>query len=339
EAAIWWEAAWGDVGGKAMGHFLLGVVFAEFKAMAPISMVGPQVVLTRGVLCRMGKGEGTGRAWVRSIGLGGGGVWVGGMSGWGARDYGMRYLQAVSGAFVGCLASGENLYALFVELVLACCALVGMRLCCVVGFSYYVQGNAPIIIQNLKKYLERRFFLKDLGRLKYFLGIEVARSKAGIFLTQRKYAMDILTDSYLTGGRISEFSMEQHLHLNKTDGTLLPDPTPYHQLVGRLIYLNVTRPDIVYFVHVLSKFMQCPRTSHMDGAFRVLRYLKGSDGKGIPLSSSSHLQISGDCDSDWAGCPITRRSISVIQIRHFVVQVQFHGKLRSTILLHALLLK
>ncbi|GJV80577.1 retrovirus-related pol polyprotein from transposon RE1 [Tanacetum coccineum] len=74
-----------------------------------------------------------------------------------------------------------------------------------------------------------------------------------------------------------------------TDGTLLPDPTPYRRLIGRLIYLNVTRPDIVYFVHVLSKFMQSPRTSHMDGAFRVLRYLKGSDGKDWAFRGTSPI--------------------------------------------------
>ncbi|XXG46179.1 hypothetical protein AAC387_Pa02g1092 [Persea americana] len=102
--------------------------------------------------------------------------------------------------------------------------------------------------------------------------------------------------------------MEQHLHLTSTDGASLSDPSAYRRLVGRLLYLTVTRPDIVYSVQLLSQFMQDPRTTHMDAATRVLRYLKGTPGHGIMLSSSTSLTLSSFCDSDWAGCPMTRRS-------------------------------
>ncbi|KAL5724899.1 hypothetical protein ACHQM5_008106 [Ranunculus cassubicifolius] len=173
-----------------------------------------------------------------------------------------------------------------------------------------VTGNNPIVIQKIKKFLEQQFYIKDLGRLKYFLGIEVARSKGGLFLTQRKYTMDILSDSGVIGGRISEFPMEQHINLHATTGTLLPDPSIYRRLIGRLLYLTVMRPDINFAVHHLSQFMHSPRTIHMDAANRVLRYLKGSINKGILLSSSSSLHVTGFCDSDWASCPVTRRSTS-----------------------------
>jgi hypothetical protein len=171
-----------------------------------------------------------------------------------------------------------------------------------------ITGNNDLAINQLKQFLEKKFFIKDLGKLKYFLGIEVARSKKGIFLSQKKYTLDILKDTGLIGGRVSDFPMEQHLHLSPDDGTLLPDPTPYRRLVGRLIYLTVTRPDINYLVNILSQFMHSPRTAHMDAAHRVVRYLKGSIGKGIFLSSSSTIHLQGYCDSDWAGCPTTRRS-------------------------------
>ncbi|XP_059450873.1 uncharacterized mitochondrial protein AtMg00810-like [Corylus avellana] len=171
-----------------------------------------------------------------------------------------------------------------------------------------ITGNDDLAINQLKHFLEKKFLIKDLGKLKYFLGIEVARSKKGIFLSQKKYILDILKDTGLIGGRVSDFPMEQHLYLSPDDGTLLPDPTPYRRLVGRLIYLTVTRPDINYSVNILSQFMHSPRTAHMDAAHRVVRYLKGSIGKGIFLSSSSTIHLQGYCDSDWAGCPITRRS-------------------------------
>ena len=133
-----------------------------------------------------------------------------------------------------------------------------------------VTRNDSSAIQQLKDFLAKNFFLKDLSRLKYFLGIEVARSQQGIFLCQRKYTLDILQDAGLLSAKPSAFPMEQHLHLTLTDVTLLSDPSAYHRLVGRLIYLTVTRLDIVYLVHILSQFMQDPRTTHMDATIRVL---------------------------------------------------------------------
>ena len=80
--------------------------------------------------------------------------------------------------------------------------------------------------------------------------------------------------------------------------------------MGRLIYLCFTRPDLSYSVHVLSQFMQKPRIEHWDAALRVVRYLKRNPGQGILLSSSCDLALHGWCDADWAGCPLTRRSLT-----------------------------
>lgn len=120
-----------------------------------------------------------------------------------------------------------------------------------------------------------------------------------------KYALDILQDSGLTAARPSSFPMEQKLRLTSTDGIPLPDPTTYRRLLGRLIYLTVTRPDITFAVNNLSQFMQNPTFLHLDVAHRILCYIKGTLDYGIFLSSSS-LHISGYCDSDWAGGPSSR---------------------------------
>ncbi|XP_058726224.1 uncharacterized mitochondrial protein AtMg00810-like [Vicia villosa] len=171
-----------------------------------------------------------------------------------------------------------------------------------------ITGNNEDAISDIKKFLAQAFSIKDLGNLSYFLGIEVSRSKKGIFLCQRKYTLDILSDSGMTGCQPSDFPMEQHLRLRPNEGSPLPDPTIYRRLIGCLLYLTVTRPDIQYAVNTLSQFMQSPCTTHLDAATRVLRYLKGSVGKGLFLSASSSLNLVGYADSDWAGCPTTRRS-------------------------------
>ncbi|RVX15424.1 Retrovirus-related Pol polyprotein from transposon RE2 [Vitis vinifera] len=139
---------------------------------------------------------------------------------------------------------------------------------------------------------------------------EFSRSKKGIFMSQRKYALDILQDTGLTGVKPEKFPMEQNLKLTNEDGELLHDPSRYQRLVGRLIYLTVTRPDIVYSVRTLSQFMNTPRKPHWEAALRVLRYIKGSPGQGLFLPSENNLTLSAFCDSDWGGCRMSRRSVS-----------------------------
>ena len=136
----------------------------------------------------------------------------------------------------------------------------------------------------------------------------MSRSKQGIFLCQRKYTLNILSDSSMTGSRPSDFPMEQHLRSQPKDGTLLPDPIIYRRLVGRLLYLTVTRPNIQYVVNTLSQFMQFPYSTHLDATNQVLRYLKCTVGKGLFLSASSSLTFVGYACSDWASCPTTPRS-------------------------------
>lgn len=169
-------------------------------------------------------------------------------------------------------------------------------------------GNSELAIQDLKHKLESKFSLKNLGRLQYFLVIEVSRSLKGIFLCQRKYILDIVRDSGLPGAKVAPSPMEPHLKLLPTSGDSLPDPSIYRRLIGRLLYLQVTRPDITYSVNYLSQFMQQPCSGHLDAAHRVVRYLKGIVSHGIFLSATSSLSLAGYTDSDWAGCPTTRRS-------------------------------
>ncbi|CAH9112219.1 unnamed protein product [Cuscuta epithymum] len=169
-------------------------------------------------------------------------------------------------------------------------------------------GNDITHIGTVKDYLNNEFSIKDLGKLKYFLGIEVALSPDGFVLSQRKYTLDILEESGMLAGRPSQFPMEQNLKLRPDDDSPPVDASSYRRLIGRLLYLTVTRPDIVYSVSQLSQFLSCPRQTHLDAATRVLRYLKQTPGQGIFLSSETDLTLRGYCDADWAGCSFTRRS-------------------------------
>ena len=106
-------------------------------------------------------------------------------------------------------------------------------------------------ISSLKSFLHNQIHIKDLGMLKCFLGVEVMRSKQGILLSQRRYVLDMLSKTGKLGAKPCSTLMAPNVQLTK-EGELFEDPKRYKRLVGKLNYLIVTRPDIVYSINVLS---------------------------------------------------------------------------------------
>ncbi|XP_021740408.1 uncharacterized protein LOC110706764 [Chenopodium quinoa] len=181
--------------------------------------------------------------------------------------------------------------------------------------------------------------MKDLGSLKYFLGLEVARSKHGFYVCQRKYALDIIAETRLLGAKPADFLMEQNHGLALAEGKNLSDGEKYRRLIGKLIYLAVIRPDLAYSVHILSQFMRSPKEEHWEAALRVVRYLKKCPGQGILLRSDSALWLEGWCDSNWASCPLTRGSLSDWLRLCYLLCPLCLGKPRSNTQFLAVLLK
>jgi hypothetical protein len=143
-----------------------------------------------------------------------------------------------------------------------------------------ITGNDNKEISGLKYHLAQEFEVKDLGHLRYFLGIEVLRGPKGIFLTQRKYILDLLKESGMYGSKPAATPIEQNHRLSSDVGNPV-NRERYQRLVGKLIYLSHTRPDIAFAVSVVSQFMHNPLMAHMDAVNRILRYLKGCPGKGL----------------------------------------------------------
>ncbi|KAD4888928.1 hypothetical protein E3N88_21001 [Mikania micrantha] len=171
-----------------------------------------------------------------------------------------------------------------------------------------IAGNNTAKIEETKNNLDKNFSIKDLGTLRYFLGVEVARTAEGLVLSQRKYTLDILNDCGLTGCRPSQLPFEKNLKLEHDPKEPEVDASLYRRIVGRLLYLQATRPDIAYSVNILSQFVSDPRRNHMDAANKVLRYLKTTPGQGILLPKEGGTDLVSYCDSDWLGCPSTCRS-------------------------------
>ncbi len=137
-----------------------------------------------------------------------------------------------------------------------------------------IRGDSDVDISGLKKLLKQKFEMKDLGELFYFLGIEVIHSPKGIWLLQRQYALNKLSEYGMTGCKPISIPLEQNVKLSVDEGDLMEDTTMYRRIVESLIYMTITRPDLSYVVGVLSQFMQTPRKSHLDAVRRILRYIK-----------------------------------------------------------------
>ncbi|XP_028101474.1 uncharacterized protein LOC114300804 [Camellia sinensis] len=133
--------------------------------------------------------------------------------------------------------------------------------------------------------------MKDLGLLSYFLGLEISHDSSGYFLSQAKYTSDLLARAGLTDCKIVSTPVDLQTRLTPLDSYLLSDATLYRQLVGSLVYLIVTCPDIAYAVHIVSQFMAAPRSSYYDALVRILCYLKGIMFHGLHYSAHSSLQL------------------------------------------------
>ena len=131
-------------------------------------------------------------------------------------------------------------------------------------------GNDPTEIVAVKQKLDDLFQIKDLGPLKFFLGLEVARSSKGISLCQRKYALELLQSVGILACKPALTPMSNSTKLVKDDGKPLEDVAPYRRLVGQLLYLIHTQQDICYVVTHLSQFLSNPIQSHLQAAHRIL---------------------------------------------------------------------
>ncbi|GJV61904.1 retrovirus-related pol polyprotein from transposon TNT 1-94 [Tanacetum coccineum] len=168
-------------------------------------------------------------------------------------------------------------------------------------------GNNETMLTSFTTHLNREFAIKDLGDLRYFLGLEVSYTDDGLFLSQAKYAKDILTRAYLLDSKPVATPLAAN-ELFLSDGPSFSDPTLYRSLVGALQYLTITRPDLSYAVNQASQFLHAPTTAHFRSVKRILRYVKGTLAFGLTFRRPHSISILGYSDADWARCIETRRS-------------------------------
>ncbi|XP_038902317.1 uncharacterized mitochondrial protein AtMg00810-like [Benincasa hispida] len=173
-----------------------------------------------------------------------------------------------------------------------------------------ITGNKYQLTEQLIETLDIQFALKDLGQLRYFLGIQVHYLDSGLLINQSKYVDDLLHELHLTDVKPMLSPTVQGRKLSKTDGQPLFEPYIYRSTIDALQYLTHTRPDITYVVNQLSQFLQTPTDVHWQAAKRVLRYISSTKHYGLYFQPSLNLNVFAYSDANWASNLDDRKSVA-----------------------------
>ncbi|XP_019157958.1 PREDICTED: uncharacterized protein LOC109154654 [Ipomoea nil] len=172
-----------------------------------------------------------------------------------------------------------------------------------------MMGSDAALVESLLRRLASAFKIRYLSTPGFFLGIETVPSNGGMILSQHRYMVDLLQRSGMTDCKSLTTPASVTQAVTPSDQPF-ENPTQYRRIVGALQYLTITRPDLAYAVNRLCQFMHSPTDDHWVMVKRVLRYIKGTLNYGLRLSPSASTNIHAYCDSDWAGCPVDRKSTS-----------------------------
>ncbi|GKC43051.1 putative ribonuclease H-like domain-containing protein [Tanacetum coccineum] len=156
--------------------------------------------------------------------------------------------------------------------------------------------------------MKSRFQMSSMGELTFFLGLQVKQNKAGIFISQDKYVAEILKKFDLVNVKTAITPMETKVALTKDEEAVDVDVHLYRSMIGSLMYLTASRPDIMYAVCVCSRFQVTPKTSHLNAVKRIFKYLKGKPHLGLWYPRESPFDLEAFSDSDYGGSNLDRKS-------------------------------
>ena len=149
-----------------------------------------------------------------------------------------------------------------------------------------------------------------VGELTYFLGLQVKQQPEGIFISQSKYALNLIKRFGFENGKNFETPMSTTLKLSKDSYGKSIDPKLYRSMIGRLLYLTASRPDIALSVGICARYQSDPKESHLIAVKRIIRYVASTLNIGLWYPYETNVQLAGYSDADWAGNLDDRKSTS-----------------------------
>ncbi|XP_019157184.1 PREDICTED: uncharacterized protein LOC109153775 [Ipomoea nil] len=163
---------------------------------------------------------------------------------------------------------------------------------------------------DLVEVMNKEFEMSIVGQMTYFLGLQVKQSSEGYFISQKKYAKNLVKKFELESSKTPRTLISTSTKLSKDDAGPPIDSTVYRSLIGSLLYLTASRPDIMFSFGMCARHQSAPKKSHLIAAKRILKYVRGTIKYGIWYSKESELSVTGYCDADWAGNIDDRKSTS-----------------------------
>jgi hypothetical protein len=163
-------------------------------------------------------------------------------------------------------------------------------------------GSSNSLVARFAEDMSREFEMNMMGELRFFLGLQIKQSKEGTFVHQAKYTNDIVRKFKMEDSKAMATPMSTATSLDADEQGEHVDKKEYRSMIGSLLYLTATRPDIQFTVCLCTRFQASPRTSHWQAVKCIFRYLRHTPDIGLWYSASSSLALHGFSDADFAGC-------------------------------------
>jgi hypothetical protein len=166
------------------------------------------------------------------------------------------------------------------------------------------------LVREFSDLMQGEFEMSMMGELTYFLGLQIKQLKEGTFVSQTKYCLDLIKRFDMAKAKAIDTPMPTCTNLNKDEDGKEVDVKRYRGMIGSLLYLTASRPDIMFSVCMCARYQSCPKESHLKAVKRILRYLSGTPKYGLWYSKGNDCSLVGFSDSDFAGCKSDRKSTS-----------------------------
>jgi len=171
-------------------------------------------------------------------------------------------------------------------------------------------GMSNQMVQHFVHQMQSELEMSLVGELTYFLRLQVKQMEDTIFISQSKYAKNIVKKFSLDNASHKRTPAATHLKLSKDENGAAVDKSLYRSMIGSLLYLTASRPDITFVVGVCARYQAEPKMSHLVQLKRILKYINGTTDYEILYSDSDNSRLIGYCDADWAGSADDRKSTS-----------------------------
>lgn len=171
-------------------------------------------------------------------------------------------------------------------------------------------GTSEKLCKDFANLMTSEFEMSLMGELTYFLGLQVKQSKEGIFVYQAKYIKEMLKKFGMENAKAIGTPMSTSTKLDKDDQGISVDQKLYRSMIGSLLYLTASRPDIMFSVCLCARFQSNPKESHVLAVKRIFKYLIGTQDVGLWYPNGDNFELIGYSDADFAGCKVDRKSTS-----------------------------